>query len=682
MIGSENNNGLNEKNERLKQVFFVTDKYKPEILEDAIKNAKENNEQFKIVSFNAGVSDELSKNGIQSKFLSYYCAPNFWENASKKATDWAENWPNQKIINGKSIKEEFVYGDCSLWWFGRDALLSSRNGIFDLFCYVEVFCNFFKIENPAKVFFFGIKDFRSELLNEVANKSGANFEYKGWERTRSIWPAFTPATKIKICIIRVIEIFYKKFALLIYSLRKSGIEKSAKKKVLILSDHGNYARTYWVDDKKYIGDFYYRGIEEALHEDSSLDIISISPKTPSFGIFSCILDFLEIVKGDSYRPLDGYINFSSYIKRFYYKLYFKKIWKKISGLSSFKNSLIFEGIDLFPFFASNFEKMFAESFPVAIGLLGVADNIINKEEPDIILTIYETSIDRKAIEVVARRKNIPVIGLQHGIISSYTFNRINYFHELREVWYHKESTVLQCPIPNKTLVFGEYFRNLLIKDGYPEDSVVATGCPRFDYFFSRDTEYSDKNNILFISEGPYIEFIFQEEQNRAERDVQTARNILQIINDDTELVIKVHPRDSEERYVCLLKEFPDKKIKIIKYGDLSALIKNTSVVVMKSSTVGIEAVIYKKPIINLSLFNEPQFASYYVQEGVAIEANDKDSLKDALDKVLNNNEIGQKLISNMDNFIKKFAFAEDGKSSLRVKQEIIRELSNGSNFKK
>jgi len=272
-----------------------------------------------------------------------------------------------------------------------------------------------------------------------------------------------------------------------------------------------------------------------------------------------------------------------------------------------------------------------------------------------------------------------------GNISSSPAGHIGYCHQQGETWYSGKSNVLQCPIATKTLVFGEYYKNLLVKYGYPKDRIIATGCPRFDYFYNYDRKIAinkcknlgintERKIILFISGGLCSDFMLQEIQRDDEKNIQMVKELLKTSQENVELVIKVHPRDNEKNYFCLFKEFPERKIKIIKYGDLAALIQCASVVVISSSTVGIEAVISKKPIIDLDLFSEPQFVPYYVDEGVAIAAYDRDSLQKALNQLLNQTKTREKLISNMDKFVKKFAYKMDGKSSSRVKEVVLKEL--------
>jgi len=679
-------------------LLFVGAGYDLKLIKETIELAKKNRGELKVISLSANIDDALLKEGVQSRCLSLYCNDNLWEYISERSIKWILNWPNQKIINNKSIKEEFIYKNCSLWWFGADSLLSDKGGVFDVFFYIELFSLIVEKEGPSKVYFTGEKNLRLDLLKNIVNLLGINFQYIEPENrwlARFFYSRIYNLSNFPIKVFRFFsrfsEIIYRKTAFSIYIAKNLFTGKKSKhlKKVLIFPHHGKYARQYYVNGVKYIGDFYYHGIEEALRQDSNLDVVSLSPGRPILDKFSWLSDFVEIIKGDSYKTIDGYIMFSSYFKKISHKIFFENKWEEISVAPSFRKGLILENIDLFPFLQEHFKKMFVQSFSTAIGLLDVANNIISKEKPDIILTIYETSTDKRAIEVAAKEHGITVIGLQHGIIGSYHASRVGYFYKPGETWYSGEDSALKCPIPKKTLVFGDYFKDLLIKDGYPFNTVVATGCPRFDYLFDYDAETIKKKcerlgiafgkeTVLFISDGICDNFMYQEIQNNKGKNIQAARDILSISQDDVQLIIKAHPRDNEGSYNCLLKEFPGRSIKITKYGNLSALIQCASVVVMKSSTAGIEAVIHKKPVIVFNLNNGPQIASYYVAGGVALEANDRGSLKIALDQLLNQTEIREKLINNMDGFIKKFAFAADGRSSSRVKNAILQELDSSS----
>lgn len=680
----------NKANRTSKTLFFVD----PGGVEETIKAVKriKDRTSLTVVSLDEDTKDLLDKENIDSKCILSYLDKNFWEYVDRDATKWIDAWADKKIIGGRSIKEKFVCRGVSLWWFGRDILFSDAGGIFDVVSFINLFYKIFKIEKPSLVCFFGYRSTKFSLIFQIAKSTGIKFNDHSLVRNFGFVSSFTKSFE-RHCLtfgralIRIFEILSKKIAFFIFTAKKTitGIDRPKNKKVLIIAHHANYARFYSVAGSSYVGDFYYRGIEELLREDKNLDLSVLSPATPRLEKNPFFSDLVQIAKGTSYLPVEAYVKTSFYIKSIFKKLSFKKSFKKIIVNPAFIESLDYKGINLHSILHRQLKRLFVSSFPSGILLLDIAESIIKKERPSIILTIYETSTDRKALEIIGRKKGIPILGLQHGVLSSFPSARFSYYHKPSDVWRFQKSDILSCPIADKTLVFGDYYKNLLIESGYPADKVISTGCPRFDYLFNYERKKSLENcrkfginqngkNILFLSEGLENEYMLQEIIQDHEKNIRSAKMILQSSPEDSALVIKVHPRDNVNNYAQIFKDFPDRTIQIIKNVDLADLIHCASVVVMKASTAGLEAAISKKPIIDLNLFNEPELADYYVKEGVALEAHDADSLKKALCDLLYNTPARKRLISNMDEFIEKFAFKSDGRSSERVKEVILQEL--------
>jgi len=667
------------------QIIFISKGFVISQVQEAIGGAKESGQSFRIVSLDSETKKELSTRGVDFRQISSYCDQDFWKNVDEKAISWIKDWPNQKIFDGRSIKEKFTYGDCSLWWFGRDSLFSAAGGLFDQVCSVELFLKIIKEERCSAAYLFGFKNAKLDLFKAVGVQQKIDLYDQTIDAPKKAL-ASNSFARLRF-FIRVFEIFYRKLAFFIHSILCLLVfdNKAFKKRVLILPHHGGYSRKYVSCQKEYVGDFYYKGIEETLRSQKNLDLLVLSPEIPKIGKFPRLSDFLEIIKGSSYRPIERHVEILNYVKRFYFKFYYTKKWSKICDSEDFRKSLFYQELDLYPFLEKYLKELFIGSFSRAIGLLNIADSILKKEKPDIILTIYETSTDRRAIEIAARKYNVPVFGLQHGAMSSFSSGRVASCHNLGDTWYSGKEDKLQCPIPIKTLVFGEYFKNLLVESGYPQETIVVAGCPRFDYLIAEDGKSIEKlkelgidpskKTILFLSTSLGDDSLFYETEDVSRMNKQIARDILIAIPEDWQLVIKVHPRDKENEYDFLLQEYSEKKIKILKKGDLSVLLRGSEIAVMKASTSGIEASFTKTPFIDLNLFNEPDYTPYYSQKGVARKSEGNHSLEVLIKELIANPDLREGLTRNMDGFIKEFAFAHDGKSSLRVKDEILKELS-------
>lgn len=123
--------------------------------------------------------------------------------------------------------------------------------------------------------------------------------------------------------------------------------------------------------------------------------------------------------------------------------------------------------------------------------IGLVRRIIEKINPKVFVEVVSYSFDCMMFTEVCKEKGIPVIELQHGILT----NNIAYN-------YNTDKEIGQ--IPDKIFLFSDYWKSHI---NWPvaKENLVTTGFPYFERKLSEATkveEYDDgKQNIIFISQG-------------------------------------------------------------------------------------------------------------------------------------------------------------------------------------
>ena len=151
---------------------------------------------------------------------------------------------------------------------------------------------------------------------------------------------------------------------------------------------------------------------------------------------------------------------------------------------------------------------------------------------------------------------------------------------------------------------------------------------------------------------------------------ETAFNCIDNLKEeDITLIIKQHPGETN-KYTKLIYRFLKKyKINVIitaKDADTYELIYACDVLMTKSSTTVLEAILLDKPVIVLNLSGERDVINF-VQEGVAKGVYNQTSLEPTIVNLLSNDDLKiyrQKFISN-------HLFKNDGRATSRVIQAII-----------
>ena len=105
---------------------------------------------------------------------------------------------------------------------------------------------------------------------------------------------------------------------------------------------------------------------------------------------------------------------------------------------------------------------------------------------------------------------------------------------------------------------------------------------------------------------------------------------------------------------------------------LHPLIFISELVIVSHSTVGIEALILDKPLIDVNLTKMP-FYQDYVKEGVALGVRNEEDLLPAIKSILENEVVRKKLEKNRQKYVYEHAYKMDGKAAERV-TNLIKEM--------
>lgn len=268
--------------------------------------------------------------------------------------------------------------------------------------------------------------------------------------------------------------------------------------------------------------------------------------------------------------------------------------------------------------------------------------------------IDENSPATKCILDAARFNSIKTIGIQHGNIGE---SQPAYLYTAKD----RENRV----IADLTVVWGEYFRDILIEKGnFTAESVKTAGQMRSD-LIPRMIEMSEIYKRELSPDKRVVTFASQPIADENYR-YQMAYNVFDCFKNHPEirLILKLHPgeRHSYEYYrnIALAAGYTNADIRY--EVDLYELLSISDIVITAYSTVGSEAVYFGKPLIIYDPFREDLLN--YVKEGVAFMATDNQSLKLLVDDILSGQlKPDAELYSK---FIRKYAYAIDGKATERT----------------
>lgn len=220
------------------------------------------------------------------------------------------------------------------------------------------------------------------------------------------------------------------------------------------------------------------------------------------------------------------------------------------------------------------------------------DELINNIKPDFIITGTSTScLTEKKLRKSAHKNKIQSMAiLDHWV----NYNRFTPYScaELRE---NKKYDELEF-LPDYYVVMDEFAKQETIKEHIPAKIIYPLGNPHFEAIKNefdkidssnlRKELIGDKNRLVVWGSEPYIE------DYGHGMELESLKDLVDIIHEDWQLVIKPHPRENEDKF----KEF--KNIKIARNVNSREIIKAADLVMSMTSMFLIEAIIAGKPALS------------------------------------------------------------------------------------
>jgi len=331
--------------------------------------------------------------------------------------------------------------------------------------------------------------------------------------------------------------------------------------------------------------------------------------------------------------------------------------QKIESLSNqqnfFKSFFLINGYSFWEILKPAFMELTKKRIHEAIQEIDLTKRLLEKYKFSSILVWSEIGFNEQIMIKLAKRINIPVVLIQHGLY--YDTSQAYEFNKLAGIFPFNSS---------KFVVWGKVLRQYAVDVGILPEKIEILGSPLHDKIFERKLENSNLQNdfILLATSSPVNNLVNDLTVKTREKYEETIKKICQIVSKmDKKLVIKLHPFSEELDITKLAKEI-DPKITVIKAGDFLSLVQSCEIfITIDLSTTILEAQILKKPVISISVkdygFGEPE-----VFRSNSCIRTDIDNFESILNQMLSDPNFRQSVIENGDKFIDNY-FSNQGKAA-------------------
>ncbi len=491
--------------------------------------------------------------------------------------------PSSKIKN-KTILEWFELNNESMWWLVSPIIYPKYN---EAALFVDRLQNLISKYKPEKIILKGLSD-KKELLQQICKKNKITLNIKFNVRS-AIRNYFKNKSK---------KFRFKKYTKIKHKNRLSCFNQDfslPKQKYILINAHQSYRRTFTDENKSKIRSEFL--IQSVLDHYEKNSIFCFDLDYTLKGVTKILNERLQTLF--PWAPIEVLLQ-NHYSKQVKTDLNFLE--KNISDMSNLieDKPFIYEDISLWPFVKSIFLEIFYEPYlPTFLQLMEKIDELFSLNPPKLIIQVYETGPYAKCFEFVAKRKEIKTIGIMHGIIYN---GHPDYMH--KEIL--QNNNPLGNPIPDKTLVYGEYFKQILSKNGhYPVENISIITNPSF----SKIDEFLKSNNkedLLKKFHFPDVKIIlfpltFRFDMSLENKEKFLLDMIFEKIKDNKDLLFLIRLRPGDTTTQLKINEiYPSDNFKLSN-GSLLEDILISDIVVTTYSSVGIDSTFFEKPIIFVNI---------------------------------------------------------------------------------
>jgi hypothetical protein len=587
------------------------------------------------------------------------------ESELQNVLGWMTSWPDVPVLHGKSIKELFVYDGISLYWFLQTRFYLQR--VRELIILIQRIKQVLETEKPDKIWIKGSNDVRLIVSQLQGEHKIARFEQLQQEKSRHKvrHKSYHGYPMLKLLLLKIIR------GTLSTRSHKQG---KSENKVIVVTEVSNWRPEFdFVQGQYETKDVIFHDIVRKL-ADRGFDVAIIDFENRPSHLFRS--RSINKSRQKSFhvpvKPWEAYIDIGMLLKTNNANKQFIDLWQQLQGSGEFAKSLKFENVSFYELVKNDFEDLFRslKAF-AAISLIQASKKIIEAEEPLVLIMHDEYGALQISLIHATRMKGIPSVSIQHGIISG---EQISYVHDRKHITGERRD--LLFPIPDVMCSWSESSRQSLIETAkFPDSVPVVTGDPRVDYLPAALKKF-DRRGIarkLDVPENKKIITFATENLPIEDEKVAIAKSICRSVSEipDCHLVIKMHPNEADNGFYDKLATASDlESYSILRDVNLYELLYVSDLVILSYSTVAVEAMRMRKPVISLDIMNLHDKVPF-IKEKVAIVIKNVNDLSPTIRECLALPPDVRALVEKAGSFAEQQLGTMDGKASERIVRVIV-----------
>jgi hypothetical protein len=343
--------------------------------------------------------------------------------------------------------------------------------------------------------------------------------------------------------------------------------------------------------------------------------------------------------------------------------------RALSASDDLRDAACIQGCDCWPIVEEALAGVALLQFPWSARAMDEAAAALDALQPSVALTYAEAGGWGRALALEARRRKVPLAGLQHGFIYRHW---LNYLHERDEMEpAGATSTDRGFPRPAATLVFDAYAAKHLVDAGrFPPASVIVTGSPRLDALTAAFARLGPADVAAArtasgaVGSRPLVLLV-----SKFSEVVHLLPALLDALSatPDALLAIKTHPAETPDLYERAAAGRPDVRV-LPATAPLAALLRASRAIVTVNSTVAVDAMSLGVPALAIGL---PNNLSPFVRAGAIAGAGATGEIRPALCALLYDEEFRRRQSAAAAATVDEYRMRADGRAAERAAEAIL-----------
>ncbi|MEI6668437.1 MAG: hypothetical protein WCP29_09800 [Acidobacteriota bacterium] len=341
----------------------------------------------------------------------------------------------------------------------------------------------------------------------------------------------------------------------------------------------------------------------------------------------------------------------------------RQLWQS----ADLRRAAVIGGYRLWPFIRHELAGVACLQLPWSVRVMDEIAAALDRVQPRVALTYAEAGGWGRALVVEARRRGIPVCGIQHGFIHRHW---MNYLHEPDEM--APAFGMPGFPRPDLTLLFDRFaMEHLVTRGAFPSSSLDIMGNPRLDELAAAAREQTDQTRLatrehLGVDSRARVVLLATKYRERAHAALLALFEAVRSMP-GVHLVVRCHPAETPDPYLALARGAPTISV-APSHVDLVSSLAVSDLVVTVNSTVALEAMALGIPALALNL---PNYLSPLVEAGVMYGAEATGQVEAVLQVALADDASRVEFRARQQAFMAKYDMLPSGTAANRAVRAIL-----------